>query len=117
MLAVFLRSDRAHAEILRVNAAHALKHPGVVATGGDDVGNVITPFVAEGQVHGGVLQGAGQAFTEQTLYDPANGQLLSGSFMDNCYKTDCYADSATLIALTTRVSVSGFGRRSLVLMA
>jgi aerobic carbon-monoxide dehydrogenase large subunit len=48
----------------------------------DDVGNVITPFVVEGQVHGGVVQGAGQAFTEQVVYDPATGQLLTGSFMD-----------------------------------
>jgi len=48
----------------------------------DDLGNVITPFVVEGQVHGGVVQGAGQAFTEQAVYDPATGQLLSGSFMD-----------------------------------
>ncbi len=48
----------------------------------DDVGNVITPVLVEGQVHGGVVQGAGQAFTEHTVYDRASGQLLSGSFMD-----------------------------------
>lgn len=47
----------------------------------DDLGNVITPALAEGQVHGGVMQGAGQVFGEHAVYD-ASGQLLSGSFMD-----------------------------------
>jgi carbon-monoxide dehydrogenase large subunit len=36
----------------------------------------------EGQVHGGVVQGIGQALLEQAVYDPDSGQLLSGSFMD-----------------------------------
>jgi carbon-monoxide dehydrogenase large subunit len=47
----------------------------------DDFGNVMNPMVVEGQVHGGVGQGIGQALLENTTYD-ANGQLLSGSFMD-----------------------------------
>lgn len=47
----------------------------------DDLGNVISPELVRGQVHGGVVQGAGQAFTEAMLYDE-NGQLLTGSFMD-----------------------------------
>ena len=47
----------------------------------DDLGNVINPELVRGQVHGGVVQGAGQAFTEAVVYDD-NGQLLSGSFMD-----------------------------------
>ncbi len=47
----------------------------------DDLGNVISPELVRGQVHGGVVQGAGQAFTEAVVYDD-NGQLLSGSFMD-----------------------------------
>ncbi len=47
----------------------------------DDLGNVINPELVRGQVHGGVVQGAGQAFTEAVIYDN-NAQLISGSFMD-----------------------------------
>ncbi len=46
----------------------------------DDIGTVINPMIVEGQVHGGVAQGIGQAMTERTAYE--EGQLLSGSFMD-----------------------------------
>ena len=48
----------------------------------DDLGTVINPVLVEGQVHGGVVQGAGQVFCEEALYDQASGQLLTGSFMD-----------------------------------
>jgi carbon-monoxide dehydrogenase large subunit len=48
----------------------------------DDAGNVINPQIVEGQVHGGIAQGAGQAFAELAVYDPDSGQLLTGSFMD-----------------------------------
>ncbi|MGA8052153.1 MAG: xanthine dehydrogenase family protein molybdopterin-binding subunit [Burkholderiales bacterium] len=47
----------------------------------DDVGRVMNPLIAEGQVHGGMMQGIGQALMEQSVYDE-NGQLLTGSFMD-----------------------------------
>jgi carbon-monoxide dehydrogenase large subunit len=47
----------------------------------DDIGTVINPMIVDGQVHGGVAQGAGQALLERCAYDAA-GQLLSGSFMD-----------------------------------
>jgi aerobic carbon-monoxide dehydrogenase large subunit len=47
----------------------------------DDFGNVINPLIVQGQVHGGVAQGIGQALLENVAYD-MNGQLLSGSFMD-----------------------------------
>jgi carbon-monoxide dehydrogenase large subunit len=47
----------------------------------DDFGNLINPMLAEGQVHGGVAQGIGQAITEHTVYDQ-DGQLLTASFMD-----------------------------------
>ncbi|MEJ6399449.1 xanthine dehydrogenase family protein molybdopterin-binding subunit [Yoonia sp. 208BN28-4] len=47
----------------------------------DDFGNLINPMLAEGQVHGGVAQGIGQAITERTVFD-AQGQLLTASFMD-----------------------------------
>ncbi|HWP25391.1 MAG TPA: xanthine dehydrogenase family protein molybdopterin-binding subunit, partial [Xanthobacteraceae bacterium] len=47
----------------------------------NDFGTVINPLMVDGQVHGGVVQGIGQALIERTVYD-ANGQLLSGSYMD-----------------------------------
>jgi carbon-monoxide dehydrogenase large subunit len=48
----------------------------------DDFGTLINPEIVMGQVEGGVVQGIGQAFTEQALYDPETGQPLTGSFMD-----------------------------------
>ncbi len=48
----------------------------------DDFGKVINPLLLEGQVHGGIAQGIGQALFEDTIYDHDTGQLLSGSFMD-----------------------------------
>ena len=48
----------------------------------DDFGKVINPLLLEGQVHGGIAQGIGQALFEETIYDNNSGQLLSGSFMD-----------------------------------
>ncbi|MCX7135243.1 MAG: xanthine dehydrogenase family protein molybdopterin-binding subunit [Proteobacteria bacterium] len=48
----------------------------------DDLGNVINPVLVEGQVHGGVVQGAGQVFGEHAIYDEATAQLLTGSFQD-----------------------------------
>ncbi|KIN73243.1 Xanthine dehydrogenase family protein, large subunit [Sulfitobacter guttiformis KCTC 32187] len=47
----------------------------------DDFGNLINPLLAEGQVHGGVVQGIGQALQERVVYDE-DGQLLTASFMD-----------------------------------
>ena len=47
----------------------------------DDFGNLINPMLAEGQVHGGVVQGIGQAITEHVVFDE-DGQLLTASFMD-----------------------------------
>jgi len=54
----------------------------VAYTAIDDVGVVLNPMIVEGQVHGGVVQGVGQALGENCVYDPASGQLLTGSFMD-----------------------------------
>jgi len=48
----------------------------------DDVGRVINPMICEGQVHGGLAQGIGQAVLESVVYDPESGQLLTGSFLD-----------------------------------
>ncbi|WP_420566309.1 xanthine dehydrogenase family protein molybdopterin-binding subunit [Thalassobaculum sp.] len=48
----------------------------------DDYGSVYDPQLTEGQLHGGVVQGIGQALGERIAYDPDSGQLLSGSMMD-----------------------------------
>jgi aerobic carbon-monoxide dehydrogenase large subunit len=48
----------------------------------DDFGSALNPLLLQGQVHGGVGQGVGQALTEKTIYDKESGQLMSGSFMD-----------------------------------
>jgi carbon-monoxide dehydrogenase large subunit len=48
----------------------------------DDFGRTVNPLLAEGQIHGGTVQGVGQALLEHGYYDPESGQLLTGSFMD-----------------------------------
>jgi carbon-monoxide dehydrogenase large subunit len=48
----------------------------------DDIGTVVNPLLAQGQIHGGVVQGVGQALVEDMAYDRESGQLLSGSLMD-----------------------------------
>jgi aerobic carbon-monoxide dehydrogenase large subunit len=50
----------------------------------DDIGRIINHPIVEGQIHGGMAQGAGQALWEQVRYDEASGQLVSGSLMDYC---------------------------------
>ena len=50
----------------------------------DDFGNVVNPMIVEGQVHGGLTQGIGQALTEGCVYDRENGQLVTGSYLDYC---------------------------------
>ena len=50
----------------------------------DDIGRIINHMIVEGQVHGGIAQGLGQALFEQAVYDASSGQLLTGSLMDYC---------------------------------
>lgn len=50
----------------------------------DDVGRIVNPLLLEGQIHGGIAQGAGQALCEAMVYDRDSGQPVSGSFMDYC---------------------------------
>ncbi len=56
----------------------------VKITSVDDIGRIINRSIVEGQVQGGIAQGAGQALWEQVAYDPDSGQLLTGSLMDYC---------------------------------
>lgn len=68
----------------------------------DDFGNLINPMLAEGQVHGGVAQGIGQALTEHTVYDEY-GQLLTASFMDYGMPR---ADDVPMIGFSTECTPS-----------
>jgi len=72
----------------------------VAFTAADDFGRVINPMIVEGQVHGGVAQGIGQALYEQCVYDDS-GQLVSGSLMDYCLPK---ADHLPNFAVTTNVT-------------
>lgn len=66
---VEITPETGHVEILRYTAV-------------DDCGVEINPLLVRGQVHGGIVQGVGQALMENMLYEIDTGQLLSGSFMD-----------------------------------
>ena len=66
----------------------------------DDFGVMLNPMIVEGQVHGGVAQGVGQALYEDTIYDRETGQLLTGSFMDYCMPK---ADHFPSFAMETNV--------------
>ena len=49
-----------------------------------DVGRIVNPVIVQGQLHGGIAQGIGQALLEEIVYDPNGGQTLTGSLMDYC---------------------------------
>ena len=68
----------------------------------DDFGNLINPMLAEGQVHGGVAQGIGQALTERVVFDE-NGQLLTATFMDYGMPR---ADDVPMIGFSTECTPS-----------
>jgi aerobic carbon-monoxide dehydrogenase large subunit len=79
----------------------------------NDFGNIINPLMVNGQVHGGVLQGIGQALLERTVYDD-EGQLLSGSYMDYTMPRAHNAPDFTVVshpvpAKTNPLGVKGCG--------
>ena len=67
----------------------------------DDFGNIINPMIVEGQVHGGIAQGIGQALLEGCIYDAESGQLLTGSYMDY---TMPRADDVPMFKVGTKVT-------------
>ncbi len=69
----------------------------IAVTAVDDVGTVIDHTVVEGQIHGGLAQGIGQALLEEVVHDPETGQLLSGSFLDYALPRAC-----DLVAFSTQ---------------
>ena len=70
-------------------------------TAADDFGRIINPMIVEGQVHGGVTHGIGQALYEQCIYDDS-GQLLTGSYMDYCMPK---ADNVPNFEVTTNTTL------------
>ncbi|RJF76553.1 xanthine dehydrogenase family protein molybdopterin-binding subunit [Rhodopseudomonas palustris] len=67
----------------------------------DDFGVTLNPLLLAGQVHGGTMQGIGQALMEQAVYDPNDGQLVTGTFMD--YAIPRAADGAPIVFETANV--------------
>jgi carbon-monoxide dehydrogenase large subunit len=65
----------------------------------DDSGRAVNPMIVHGQLHGAVAQGIGQALMERCVYEPASGQLLSGSFLDYAIPR---AGDLPAIAVTSR---------------
>ncbi len=65
----------------------------------DDFGIIVNPMIVEGQVHGGLAHGAGQALWEQAIYDTDTGQLMTGSYNDYCMPR---ADNLPSFATDTR---------------
>jgi len=62
----------------------------------DDAGNIVNHQIVEGQMQGGITQGAGQVFGEHLIYDPETGQLLTGSFMDYAMPRAGLVDGLTI---------------------
>jgi len=80
----------------------------------DDLGRVLNPLIVRGQIHGGVVQGLGQALLEHQIYDRSSGQLLSGSFMDySMPRADTMPEIATTLeevpCRTNPLGVKGIG--------
>jgi carbon-monoxide dehydrogenase large subunit len=77
----------------------------------DDFGEVITPKLLDGQVHGGILQGIGQALFEEAVYDGESGQLLAGSFMDYALPRAADAPAFTLAQAPTPTANNPLGAK------
>ena len=75
----------------------------------DDAGNIINHQIVEGQVQGGLTQGAGQVFSEVAVYDRETGQLLTGSFMDYAMPRAGLVSNLTLLehAVPTQLNPLG----------
>ncbi len=85
----------------------------------DDIGIVVNPMICEGQVHGGLAQGIGQALMEEVIYDRATGQLLSGSLLDYTMPRaddlpDFAVDFLNTRATTNPLGIKGVGETGTV---
>jgi len=80
----------------------------------DDFGATLNPLLLAGQVHGGTVQGIGQALMEDTVYDTASGQLVTASFMDYAMPhahdaPDFVFETANVPCKTNPLGVKGAG--------
>ena len=85
----------------------------------DDIGRVINPLLAKGQVHGGIAQGLGQIVMEAIQYDPESGQLLTGSFSDYAMPRAAHVPSMLIetnevLAKTNPFGIKGAGEAGCV---
>ncbi|MGH9219833.1 MAG: xanthine dehydrogenase family protein molybdopterin-binding subunit, partial [Vicinamibacterales bacterium] len=76
----------------------------------DDAGNLINPLIVEGQIHGGLAQGIGQAMVEEAVYNE-DGQLVTGSFMDYAMPRATDFPRFELSATCTPTPVNPFGAK------
>jgi carbon-monoxide dehydrogenase large subunit len=75
----------------------------------DDYGTQINPMLVNGQMHGAIAQGSGQALLERAAYDSGNGQLLSASFMDYCMPRADDLPSFNTTTIATRCTTNPLG--------
>ena len=85
----------------------------------DDVGTVLNPMLLEGQIRGGIAQGAGQVLMEDIHFDPASGQLVTGSFMDYAMPraddlSAIHCESSPVPTKTNPLGVKGAGEAGAV---
>jgi carbon-monoxide dehydrogenase large subunit len=78
----------------------------------DDCGNVVSPMIVAGQVHGGVVQGIGQAMFEEAIYDP-DGNLLTGSLLDYPIPTAVDVPMFTLNKTVTPTTTNSLGAKGI----
>jgi carbon-monoxide dehydrogenase large subunit len=76
----------------------------------DDAGNLINPLIVEGQIHGGLAQGIGQAMIEEAVYND-DGQLVTGSYMDYAMPRAADFPRFELSATVTPTPVNPFGAK------
>ncbi len=76
-----------------------------------DCGVVINPLILDGQIHGGVAQGIGNAFYEKLVYDGESGQLLTGTFMDYLLPTALDVPSMVIDHVTTASPLNPLGTK------
>jgi carbon-monoxide dehydrogenase large subunit len=78
----------------------------------NDIGRVVSPQIARGQVEGGAVQGIGQALCEQMVYDPDSGQALSASFMDYALpRVDGFRDFKTEFDTSVPCTTNALGAK------
>jgi aerobic carbon-monoxide dehydrogenase large subunit len=75
----------------------------------DDLGMIINPLICEGQIHGGIAQGVGQALFENIIYDPSSGQLLTGSLPRADDFPPIVSEMVEIPAKTNPLGIKGIG--------